>query len=128
GNELRLLQRGSRRGANAVIRFHLPAVLDSLQDGSEIGAIAPFSTQWFDLGSIDGIALCFTDGAALPDGAMVFTAVAENTDDSYNDGPCAGAAVGIADRKGQLRCLLRLGHPLKIEGVEASVENGVARL
>src|SRR5271169_2423622 len=34
--------------------------------------------------------------AALPDGTMVFTAVAEDTDDNYNDGACAGAAVGIA--------------------------------
>jgi hypothetical protein len=28
---------------------------------------------------------------------MVFTAVAEDTDDNYNDGACVGAAVGIVD-------------------------------
>ena len=57
---------------------------------------------------------------------MVFTAVAEDTNDSYNDGACAGAAVGIADN--ELRCLHRLERPYKVEGVDARMEGSVVRL
>jgi len=78
----------------------------------------------FDLGQIDGIPLCFTDGAALPDGTMVFTAVAEGGGDNYNDGACAGAAVGIVGN--ELQCLYRLDWPHKVEGVNARVEGNVA--
>ena len=59
---------------------------------------------------------------------MVFTAVAEDTDDAYNDGPCAGAAIGIVDNDGHLRCLRRLDRPYKVEGVDARVDGDVIRL
>ena len=89
-------------------------------------AIAPLAIKTFDLGQIDGIPLCFTDGAALPDGTMVFTAVAEGGDDNYNDGACAGAAVGIVGN--ELQRLYRLDWPHKVEGVNARVEGNVIRL
>ena len=57
---------------------------------------------------------------------MLFTAVAEDTDDSYNDGACAGAAVGFVDN--DLRCLYRLERPYKVEGVNARVEGDSVRL
>ena len=126
GAELRLFQRGNKRRAeNAIIRFQLSAVLDALSSG-QTGAIKPIATSTFDLGEIDGIPFCFTDAAALSDGAMVFTAVAEDTDDTYNDGPCAGAAVGIVDH--ELRCLHRLERPYKVEGVDARMEGDVVKL
>ena len=90
------------------------------------GAIKPLATSTFDLGQIDGIPFCFTDAAALPDGAMVFTAVAEDTNDTYNDGTCAGAVVGIVDD--ELRCLHRLERPYKIEGVDVRMEGDVVKL
>jgi len=90
---------------NAIVRFHLSTVLDALQSNAPVTLI---SVHAFDLGSVDGIPLCFTDGAALPDGDIVFAAVAEDTPDAYQDGPCAGAAIGVADRDGNLRCLHRL--------------------
>jgi hypothetical protein len=80
------------------------------------------------LGEINGIPLCFTDAAALPNGELVFAAIAEDTEDNYNDGPCTGAAVGIADREGRVRCLYRLDRPHKIEGIEAGVDGDVIRL
>jgi hypothetical protein len=42
-----------------------------------------------DLGTVDGIRLCFTDAATLPNGEVVICAVAEDTDDAYVDGQCA---------------------------------------
>jgi hypothetical protein len=129
GDELRLLQRGNKRHTqNAVIRFFLSAVLNALGSDARVGSIAPSAIDSFDLGSIDGIPFCFTDGAALPNGDMVFTAIAEDNGDTYNDGPCAGAAIGIADKDGNLLCLRQLDQPHKIEGVDARVEGDVIRL
>jgi hypothetical protein len=86
GTELRLFQRGNKRNSeNAIIRFQLSTFLDALTSG-QTAAIAPLAIKTFDLGQVDGIPLCFTDGAAPPDGRMVFTAVAEGVDDNYNDG------------------------------------------
>lgn len=128
GGELRLFQRGNKRNAaNAIIRFPLAALLAALSTG-QTGAIEPSAIQPFDLGQIDGIPLCFTDAAALPDGSMVFTAVAEDTDDPYEDGPSMGAAVGMADNGGNLRWLRRLEGPHKVEGVDAQMDGDVIRL
>ena len=128
GGELRLFQRGNkRRAANAVIRFPLSALLDGL-GADRAAAIAPSAIVPIDLGEVDGIPLSFTDAAALPGGSMVFTAVAEDTDDPYDDGCCAGAAVGIAEADGRLRRLHRLDRPYKVEGVDARVDGDVVRL
>lgn len=131
-DELCLLQRGNKRKVqNALVRFHLSALLDALGSGLPMAATAPMTPTAIcgvDLGDINGIPLCFTDAAALPNGEFLFAAVAEDTEDSYEDGPCTAAAVGIADREGRLRCLYRLDRPHKIEGVEARVEGDVIRL
>jgi hypothetical protein len=124
GAELRLFQRGNQRHSkNAIIRFQLSGFLDALSS-EQTAAITPLAINTFDLGQIEGIPLCFTDAAALPDGTMVFTAVAE--DDNYKDGACAGAAVGIVDK--ELQCLYRLEPPYKVEGVNARVEGDVIKL
>jgi hypothetical protein len=128
GDELRLFQRGNKRhGVNAVIRFALSALLDTLRS-ERAAAIKPTAVDPIDLGQIDGIPFGFTDAAALPDGDMVFTAVAEDTDSAYDDGACAGAAVGIVDNEGRLRCLHRLDRPHKIEGVDARQDGNTIRL
>jgi uncharacterized protein DUF6929 len=132
GDELCVLQRGNKRASeNAVIRFHLPALLGALGSGLPIAATEPLTPSAIcaaALGEIKGIPLCFTDAAALPNGEFVFTAIAEDTEDNYNDGPCTGAAVGIADREGRLRHLYPLDRPHKVEGVDARVEGDVIRL
>jgi len=132
GDELCLLQRGNKRTVeNAVIRFQLPALLRMLGSGRPIAAaesLVPSAICPVVLGEIEGIPLCFTDAAALPNGEFVFSAIAEDTEDNYNDGPCKGAAIGVADRQGRLRCLYRLDRPHKIEGVHADLEGDTVRL
>lgn len=129
GNELQLLQRGNKGdGRNALIRFPLAALFDMLGNAAGTVRIAPLAICPVDLGSVAGTPLCFTDGAALPNGDIVFSAVAENTEDSYNDGPCLGAALGVMDRKGNARSLHLLDQRHKIEGIDASVESDVVRL
>ena len=128
GGELRLFQRGNKSARNALARFRLSDALDSLASGARPEPLRPIAIHRVDLGEIDAIPLCFTDGAALPDGGMAFTAVAEDTDDGFFDGPCAGAAVGILGPEGGLRFLERLDRPHKIEGVEARIEGNTVRL
>jgi hypothetical protein len=118
-------------GASCCSRKHLrvsssqlSTFLDALSSG-QTAAIAPLAINTFDLGQVDGIPLCFTDAAALPDGRMVFTAVAEGVGDNYHDGACAGAAVGVV---GKLQCLYPRDWPHKVEGLNARVEGDVIRL
>jgi hypothetical protein len=128
GAELRLFQRGNKRNReNAIICLPLPPFLDALNQ-RQGAAIEPLAIMRVDLGRFDGVPFSFTDAAALPDGEMVFTAVAEDTDDTYADGPCAAAAIGIVDGRGTVRRLLRLDVPCKIEGVDASLEGNAIRL
>jgi hypothetical protein len=129
GEELRLLQRANKKHPqNAIIRYPLGPVLDALATSAAIPAIAPSATDLVDLGWIDGVPLGFTDGAALPDGSMVFTAVAEDTEDTYNDGACLAAAIGVAARDGSVRFVERINECPKVEGVAARVDDNVIRL
>ena len=118
GDRLSLLQRGNKGDArNARIRVALPAVLDALSDGKPLPRAALLDITPFKLGAISGVPLCFTDGAALGEGAFAFTAVAEDTEDSYADGACAGSAIGIVDRHDSVCALWRLEPSLKVEGI-----------
>lgn len=126
GDEVRLFQRGNRRDLdNAVVRYPLDAFLEALRTGR---SIEPSSIDRYNLGEIEGLPLCFTDGAALPDGSILFSAAAEDTQDNYNDGPCAGAAIGLIDLGGQLRWLRRIEGTHKIEGIDARIDGDSIRL
>lgn len=119
GEDLCLLQRGNRRHPeNAIMRYPLSQVLAALRD-PQAAAIAPSIIHRLDLGAIDGVPFCFTDASALPDGDIVFCAVAEDTEDAYRDGPCIGGAVGIIDADGRLISLRQLHRPYKVEGISA---------
>ncbi len=128
---LRLLQRGSKQsnggsGHNAIIDVDLPSLLRALAGEPVVPAIAAIS--WYDLGVIDKVPLTFSDGVTLHDGSLLFTAIAEDTTDSYSDGRCVGAAIGIIDTSGEVQVLQRLEQPLKIEGVEAIERDGAIQL
>ncbi|CAN7690338.1 DUF6929 family protein [Rhizobium sp. LjRoot254] len=119
GDELRLFQRGNKRHAeNAIVHYPLSQVMDGLWQARP-DAIEPSAIDRLNLGLIDGVPFCFTDAAALPNGDMVFCAVAEDTEDAYRDGACIGAAVGIIGNAGHLLSLKRLDRPYKVEGISA---------
>ena len=92
------------------------------------GALPACSVRSVDLGVADGIAFAFTDGAALADGSWVFSAVAEDRDDSYDDGPCVAAAIGVCGSDDVVRSLELLEPTRKVEGIEASVVGTTAFL
>lgn len=120
GNRLSLLQRGNKGDKhNARIRVSLAELLQALSAGKPLPRAALIDITSFDLGAIEGVPLCFTDGAALPGGGFAFTAVAEDTGDSYRDGTCAGSAIGIVDRDARVSALWRLEPSLKVEGIAA---------
>jgi hypothetical protein len=128
GDELLLLQRGNKRHVdNAIVHYPLLQALSALRSGST-AAIAPSAVYRVDLGSIEGVPLCFTDASALPNGDVVFCAVAEDTEDAYRDGRCVGAAIGIAGKGGKLLSLHRLERPYKVEGISAQTENNKVAL
>ena len=115
--ELRLLQRGNKGdGRNACICFDWSQVAPWLA-GQALPPARPKAVQMIALGEIDGVPLGLTDGAALDHGAWAFCAVAENTVDSFQDGPCAGSVVGVVEADGRLRRMERLRGNPKVEGI-----------
>lgn len=111
-----LLNRGDRAGrGNAAVRLPL-AALHQLIDG-RAGLMEAPHIQPIALGTIDGVHLGFTDGAALPDGRWAFSAVAEDSADAVADGPLRGAVVGTVSPGGRVQACRRLDPPHKIEGI-----------
>lgn len=124
-DEFILVHRGNKSGGvNALFHFALADWLKALRRDA-IGGIAPRVVRHYDLGIVSGdgdvgeVPLCFTDTCVLNDGRIVFSAVAENTADSYHDGPCLGAALGVIDHEGRLAHCEGLAEPYKIEGIAA---------
>lgn len=111
GEQLVLLQRGNNRHESSALVI-LPV--------ASVGArfIAPeASTIPVTLPRIGDVPLGFTDGLCLPNGNILFSAVAEDTDDSYNDGACLAAAIGEITLHGELLRCEWLAEPHKIEGI-----------
>lgn len=116
---LHLLQRGNKGDArSACITYPLAPLLAWLA-GTRAQPPAPLRTTLFDLGTVDGVPLGFTDGAALADGngGWLFSAVAENTDDSYADGECVASAIGWVGADGVLGRMSPLEDAPKVEGI-----------
>ncbi|MCC7516883.1 MAG: hypothetical protein IT470_06035 [Pseudomonadales bacterium] len=114
GERLVLLQRGNNRHEKSAL-----VILSGVDIRTRFSAsqteIIPVA-----LPTINGVPLGFTDGVFLPNGNLLFSAVAEDTDDSYNDGVCLGAAIGEMTLQGEvLRCEM-LAEPHKIEGLALS--------
>lgn len=124
GGELRLLQRGNKGEArNACIGFAWSQIAAWLS-GQQRSAPAPTKVQMIELGMIDGVPLGLTDAAPLAGGAWAFSAVAEDTQNSYLDGACAGSVIGIAGPDGALLAMHRLQGAPKVEGIHALRQGG----
>ena len=121
GGQLLLLQRGNKGAVNALIACELDSFINDLAAHNAPRLRASPDVRTVELGDIDGVPLCFTDVAALPDGNLLFTAVAENTDNSFDDGACGGSAIGIVDANGNVKTIERLDQPYKVEGVAATM-------
>ena len=112
-----LAQRGNgKEGENALVELDLQVVITTLQEWRLVDPAAIKSISRHELGELDGVALSFSDLCPLPDGSLLFCAVAEAGESTYLDGDCLGAALGVCGDGGVAR-LEPLAQPYKIEGV-----------
>lgn len=124
GEDLLLFHRGNKKNkTNATIRmpfdgFYKACILSNKKALSSL----KLNIQDYELGAIANVPLCFTDATTLPDGSILFTAAAENTDDAYLDGKCLGSSIGIIDAKGKLQTIMPVDKTVKVEGITASVD------
>jgi hypothetical protein len=129
GDELLLFGRASRQQPrNALLRMALPPWLAAVCEGAPFESVELRALEWLELGDVDGVVFGITDATALPDGRIAFCAAAEDSADSYFDGPCSAAGVGLLDPRGRLLRFERLATPLKLEGIEAEAEGDGVRL
>jgi hypothetical protein len=93
-DRLVLLQRGNGRArANARIELDLARLLEALERGAPPPASALVGIAPVALPELAGVPLSFTD-AAVHEGRVLFTAAAEDTDDTYADGANMGSVIG----------------------------------
>ena len=128
GDHVIFLQRGNKGSSeNAIVRIPLASFVDTLNNGRELSPDAVMIKR-IDLGRCNGVPFSFSDAAALPNGEIVFTAVAEDTEDSYTDGPCVGSGIGVIGRDDELSRFMPIDPPYKVEGVDAFIDGEVIRL
>lgn len=124
GGECRLLQRGNDGGGvNAMVAYDAAAFVGWVS-GPGTQPPRPRSITRYALGAVAGVPLGFTDGAPLPGGAWMFSAVAEATEDSYLDGACVGSVIGFVGADGVLGRTHVLDGAPKVEGLAGGVAAG----
>ncbi|HEX2207125.1 MAG TPA: hypothetical protein VHG93_05545 [Longimicrobium sp.] len=108
GDRIVLLNRGNgaqtddRGPVDALCEVDWRALRAHLSDPAAHPAPSPERILRYDLGTVDGCPLTFTDAAAFGE-ALVYTATAEASPNAVDDGPVAGSAVGIIGADGGAR-------------------------
>lgn len=122
GDRLWLLQRGGGEddAAGIVAELSLAHVMESLQGDLRIDADELADLRAYDLGTLEGVALTFSDATPVADEVVVFTASAE-----AEDGKIRGSVVGTIDRDGEVQRLRTIDLRYKVEGVHATIDTGV---
>jgi hypothetical protein len=118
--DLVLVSRGNGSAPNNhVAHYRLESLSDWLS-GRSTAPVAPSSIAPLRLPAIGGVPLGVTDATPHPDGGWLFSAVAEDTADSYTDGALTGAIIGHVDTDGRLTRTMRLSPMTKVEGIAVS--------
>ncbi len=102
GSKLRLFNRGNGNdeakgqvATDASVDIDI-AAFQAYLDG--VGKRPPLrAVVRYQLGTLGGVRLTFTDVAALPDGRIAFLAAAEASPDAYHDGAVQGCRLGLID-------------------------------
>jgi hypothetical protein len=125
GADLLLFQRGNAAsGCNAVVTLDLAATQAAIAARAPLPATLVRGVRRYDLGSLRGVPLGFTDAAACSDGGIVFLAAAEATSNAYDDAPVAGSVVGFMDRTGAVTAVHELVPAIKAEGLAVEATAG----
>lgn len=124
GDVFRLMQRGNGpQGRNARVDLVADAVRSALAGDEPIPPDAVRAIEFYDLGQLKGVPLCFSDASPLHDGRMAFIASAEV------DGGYVGSSLGLMSPDGTVEFNEPVDHDLKLEGLAADVlEDGRIRL
>jgi hypothetical protein len=121
-DELWLFHRGNEGDSgNVVAEVALSDLAGSLRGDHDIDVEELRELRQYELGEMDGVALCFSDATALSDDLVCFTASAEGEE----DGDIRGSVVGTISANGEVRRLRTIDRQWKVEGVHASVDTGV---
>lgn len=108
GARLRLFSRGNGAPAegmlpiNAACSVNLEQLLSHLGNPEFTEPPAPTDIARYDLGTLGGIPLGFTDAMAWHD-SVLYTAAAEASPDAIRDGPVTGSVIGVIDSDGSTR-------------------------
>ncbi|MDQ3728307.1 MAG: hypothetical protein M3355_01825 [Actinomycetota bacterium] len=122
GEELWLFHRGNEGEAgNVVAEIALNDLENSLTGDLDIDVEELKELREYDLGEMDGVAICFSDATALSDELVCFTASAEGAE----DGDIRGSVVGTISVSGEVHRLRTIDRKWKVEGVHAAVDTGV---
>lgn len=119
---LRLAQRGNGSGGeNALVDLDLKQAMAAAETGGTWGpelirTITPLRLQ--DLpGSTGPVPLTLTDLTPLDGSRCLFTAAAEDTQNTYDDGAILGSAVGVLESDGTVSRLEIADQKVKLEGI-----------
>lgn len=123
GDAFRLLQRGNASDTpTACVTYAARDILNWIAgDAAALPAIMRLDT--IDLGHVEGVPLTLTDAAPVAGHPELWavSAAAENTANSYADGPCVGSAIAFLNAKNEIVAKHMLFGAPKVEGIVATV-------
>jgi hypothetical protein len=108
GDRLRLFSRGNGAPRDGILPVNATCELDWMQfiahvlDPARHPLPAITRVVRYDLGSLDGVPLGFTDAAVWRRGTL-YSAAAEESPDAVRDGRVAGSVIGVIDHAGGAR-------------------------
>jgi len=126
GDEFVLLQRGNRSDQRSALIFIARNDLQQALASQRFAVTRAPRIVDLNLGRRDDVPWSCTDLTVCGDGDLLASAVLENTDDAYQDGPCLGSALARMAPDGALRWQQSLDTLSKVEGV--AVDGDVAWL
>ncbi len=122
---IRFFHRGSHgAGKSAVIEMDRQRFARDLHDTHSPAASSIMRIREYDLGTLKGVNLAFTDAVGLRDGRTLFLASAENSKNAYDDGAFFGSVVGLINADGDIASVAQIEGKLKLEGVSVREEPG----
>ena len=119
GDAFFLAQRGNGAGSAALIELDLERCMQALARERALPIAALRAIHAVALPPLDGVPLTLTDLAPHPRG-LLFTAAAEASANSYDDGPCAGSAIGIVSPAAELLAFELVTPRVKLEGITST--------
>jgi hypothetical protein len=122
GDRLWLFHRANKgKAPNTVAEFELGDLSRTLREDLVVDPDELAAVRAYELGGLDGVALCFSDATTLTNELVCFSASAEGE----QDGDIHGSVVGTIRADGSVRRLRTIDPQWKVEGVHATIDTGV---